>query len=122
MNKHTYIEREAFEKWYVENAFDYEQNPIGSRDCGLQWKAWQAACANLAGDDAVERLAQGEIPAPFALDTPITGTVEFFTSDMADRATRIPFTKREGTRVSLTAQDMSSAYNGFRAMVMLAAG
>ena len=40
----------------------------------------------------------------------------------ADRATRIPFTKREGTRVSLTAQEMASAYNGFRAMVMLASG
>jgi D-aminopeptidase len=56
------------------------------------------------------------------LDTPITVTVEFFSSDMADRATRIPFTKREGTRVSLTAQEMASAYNGFRAMVMLASG
>jgi D-aminopeptidase len=41
---------------------------------------------------------------------------------MADRATRIPFTKREGTRVSFTVQEMASAYNGFRAMVMLASG
>jgi hypothetical protein len=41
---------------------------------------------------------------------------------MADRATRIPATKREGTRVSLTMQEMDSAYNGFRAMVMLASG
>lgn len=69
---------------------------------------------------AVERLAQGDIPDPFVLDTPITVTVEFFSSDMADRATRIPFTKREGTRVSFTAQEMETAYNGFRAMVMLA--
>jgi D-aminopeptidase len=49
-------------------------------------------------------------------------TIEFFKSDMADRATRIPFTKREGTRVSLTAPEMGSAYNGFSAMVMLASG
>jgi D-amino peptidase len=71
---------------------------------------------------AVERLAQGDVPEPFVLDTPITVTVEFFSSDMADRATRIPFTKREGTRVSLTVQEMASAYNGFRALVMLASG
>ena len=36
--------REAFEQWYAENAFDYVRDPIGSRDCGLQWKAWKA-CA-----------------------------------------------------------------------------
>lgn len=35
--------REAFEAWYVENAFDYVENPIGSRECGLQYKAWQAS-------------------------------------------------------------------------------
>ena len=62
------------------------------------------------------------MPDPFVLDTPVRVTVEFFTSDMADRATRIPFTEREGTRVSFTAQEMASAYNGFRAMVMLAIG
>ncbi|HEX6034360.1 MAG TPA: M55 family metallopeptidase, partial [Anaerolineales bacterium] len=76
----------------------------------------------LSAQHAVERLAQGAVPEPFVLDTPITVTVEFFTSDMADRATRIPFTKRQGTRVSLTAPEMASAYNGFRAMVMLALG
>jgi hypothetical protein len=41
---------------------------------------------------------------------------------MADRATRIPFTRREGTRVSITVPEMDSGYNGFRAMVMLGAG
>ena len=34
---------EEFEQWYVENAFDYVSNPIGSRDCGLQRKAWNAS-------------------------------------------------------------------------------
>jgi len=71
---------------------------------------------------AVSRLAQGDVPDPFVLDTPVRVTVEFFTSDMADRATRIPSTQRDGTRVSFTAQEMASAYNGFRAMVMLAVG
>ena len=76
----------------------------------------------LSAERAVERLTQGDLPDPFVLDTPITITVEFFSSDMADRATRIPFTKREGTRVSFTTQEMASVYNGFRAMVMLASG
>ena len=76
----------------------------------------------LSAQRAVERLAQGNAPQPFVPDTPITVTIEFFTSDMADRATRIPFTKRQATRVSLTAPEMVSAYNGFRAMVMLALG
>jgi D-amino peptidase len=76
----------------------------------------------LSAERAVERLAEGEAPDPFELDMPITVTVEFFSSDMADRATRMPFTKRDGTRVSLTVQEMAAAYNGFRAMVMLASG
>jgi D-amino peptidase len=76
----------------------------------------------LAAERAVSRLSNGDVPDPFVLDLPIRVTIEFFTSDMADRATRIPFTERDGTRVLLTAQEMSSAYNGFRAMVMLALG
>jgi D-amino peptidase len=71
---------------------------------------------------AVNRLTQGDAPDPFVLDTPVRVTIEFFTSDMADRAARIPFTQRDGTRVALAAQEMASAYNGFRAMVMLASG
>jgi D-amino peptidase len=76
----------------------------------------------LSAERAVERLAQGDVPDPFVLEAPITVSVEFFSSDMADRASRIPLTKREGTHVSLTAPEMGSAYNGFRAMVMLASG
>jgi D-amino peptidase len=76
----------------------------------------------LSAERAIQRLAEGSVPDPFVIDTPVTVTVEFFTSDMADRATRIPGTKREGTCVSLSAQEMSTAYNGFRAMVMLALG
>lgn len=69
---------------------------------------------------AVTRLLDGEVPDSFVLDTPVRVTVEFFTSDMADRASKIPFTQRDGTRVSLTTQEMASAYSGFRSMVMLA--
>lgn len=35
--------RAEFEAWYVTAAFDFERNPIGSRECGLQWASWQAA-------------------------------------------------------------------------------
>ena len=38
-------ERAAFEAWYSQNAFDFERDPIGSRECGLQWEAWQARAA-----------------------------------------------------------------------------
>ena len=69
---------------------------------------------------AVTRLQDGDVPDPFVLDTPVRVTVEFFTSDMADRASKIPFTQRDGTRVSLTTQEMASAYSGFRSMVTLA--
>jgi D-amino peptidase len=75
-----------------------------------------------AAQRAVTRLLEEDVPQPFVLDVPLRVTVEFFTSDMADKAARIPFTRREGTCVSLTADDMVAAYNGFRAMVMLASG
>src|SRR5687767_6366391 len=71
---------------------------------------------------AVRRLTEANAPDPFVLDSPVRVAVEFFTSDMADRATCIPFTERVGTRVSFTTQSMASAFNGFRAMVMLAMG
>ena len=75
-----------------------------------------------AAKRAIERLAEGSAPDPFVLDTPIRVTVEFFSSDMADRASTIPFTGREGTCVSFTAQEMTTAYSAFHSMVMLAAG
>jgi D-amino peptidase len=71
---------------------------------------------------AVERLAAGEMPDPFVLDTPVRVTIEFFSSDMADRAAILPYTQREGTCVSFTAQEMETAYRAFRSMVTMAAG
>jgi D-amino peptidase len=75
-----------------------------------------------AATRAVERLAEEDVPDPFVLDTPIRVTVEFFSSDMADRAAIIPFTDREGTCVSFTAPEMIVAYRAFRSMVTLAVG
>jgi len=77
---------------------------------------FEAACR------AMERLSEGDVTDPFVLDPPIRVSVEFFTSDMADRASKMPSTQREGTRVSYTTHEMESAYSGFRAMVELAKG
>ena len=71
---------------------------------------------------AVTRLSDGDVPEPFVLDTPVRLTVEFFTSDMADKASKMPFTQRDGTRVSITVPEMASAYSGFRSLVSLALG
>lgn len=69
---------------------------------------------------AVSRLAQGSAPAPFTLTEPISLSVEFNNSAMADHAMRVPGAERVGTCVSLSMPDMISAYNAFRAMVTLA--
>ena len=71
---------------------------------------------------AVERMAAGDMPDPFVLDPPVRVTVEFFTSDMADRASLLPYTEREGRCVTFTAQEMETAYRAFRSMVTMAAG
>jgi len=71
---------------------------------------------------AVERLAEEDVPDPFVVDTPTRVTVEFFSSDMADRAAILPFTEREGTCVSFSAPEMIVAYSAFRSMVTMAMG
>lgn len=38
-------ERERFEEWYTTHACNYSRDPIGSRDCSLQWESWKAALA-----------------------------------------------------------------------------
>lgn len=104
----------------VETAVVKQATGRFSAECLAPQVAQDVIC--VAAERAVQRLAAGDIPEPFVLDTPITVTVEFFTSDMADRASLMPFTKRAGTRVSFVSQEMASAYNGFRAMVTLAVG
>jgi D-aminopeptidase len=47
--------------------------------------------------------------------------IEFASSDMADRAGRLPGAQRlDGRLVALTSPDMPGAYLGFRALVALA--
>jgi D-amino peptidase len=69
---------------------------------------------------AVLNLKRGQAPEPFIVDTPVLVTVDLMTSDMADRAQRIPGVQRDGNRVSLEALDMNAAYSAFRTIVALA--
>ena len=71
---------------------------------------------------AVNRLAEGDVPETFVLDTPVRLMVEFFTSDMTDRAMVVPFARRDETRVSISTPEMASAYKAFRTLVTLAKG
>lgn len=71
---------------------------------------------------AVERLSLGDAPDPYVVDTPVSVTIEFRQSDMADRASRFPASQRAGLRLAFSSPDMVSAYASFRAAVSLAAG
>lgn len=64
------VAQAQFEDWYVQNAFDYAANPIGSRDCGLMRRAWHAALAarqprpgnyDQSAEDRFEQFVQAEI-------------------------------------------------------------
>lgn len=70
---------------------------------------------------AVQRLGQGQAAPPFKLPAPIKVVIELFSSEMADKASLLPGTKRlDGRQVELLARDMPEAYFGFRAAVALA--
>ena len=74
-----------------------------------------------AAKRAVANLTRGKAPDPFIIDTPVVVTVDFRSSDMADRALRLPGTLRDSTRVSIEMPDMNDAYSMFRVLVSLAA-
>jgi D-amino peptidase len=74
-----------------------------------------------AAQRAVARLLAGDSPAPFVISRPVTLTIEFNQSDMADRAALCPGAERlDGKRVGLTVVDMPMAYRGFRTLLALA--
>jgi D-amino peptidase len=69
----------------------------------------------------VEHILSDNPPQPLRLATPVTVTVEFTKSHMADGASLMPGARRcEGKRVEFAARDMPEAYNAFRSMVSLA--
>ncbi|MGQ9489166.1 MAG: M55 family metallopeptidase [Anaerolineae bacterium] len=70
---------------------------------------------------AVRRLVAGQAPAAFRLATPITVTIEFIRSEMADAAAIMPGAQRlTGKRVQFVAPDMPEAYRALRALIGLA--
>lgn len=70
---------------------------------------------------AVKRLVSGDAPAPFVVPVPVKVSVEFFQSEMADKATLLPGVRRTaGRRVEFIAENLPIAYNGFRSAVSLA--
>ena len=71
-----------------------------------------------ASKRAVLRLKDGTAPQPFIVQTPVKVTIEFHQPESADRAVRLPGTKRlDGLRIEFTTPDMLEAYAGFRAAV-----
>jgi D-amino peptidase len=69
---------------------------------------------------AIENLQKGLIPRPYVVESPIRVTIELISSDMAERAGRIPGSRRVGNRISFTSPDMTAAYMTFRAAAGLA--
>ncbi len=63
----------------------------------------------------------GRHPKPLKVETPVKLVVEFFYSDMADKAALMPTSRRlDGRRVEIVSEDMVGAYKGFRSAVTLA--
>ncbi|HEX7974604.1 MAG TPA: M55 family metallopeptidase [Anaerolineales bacterium] len=74
-----------------------------------------------AASHAIIRLRSGQAVAPFRVNEPVNVRVEFFQSDMGDRAALLPGARRLSAKmIELTTADMVGAYTGFRSAVSLA--
>lgn len=69
---------------------------------------------------AIGNLHKGLAPKPYVVQSPIQITIELISSDMADRAGRLPGSQRVGNKISFASQDMVTAYKTFRAAAGLA--
>ncbi len=69
---------------------------------------------------AVRRFFEGKAPAPLQLGAPVTFTIEYFYTVMADSASLMPGVKRlDGRRIEFSAEDIVSGFRAFRAAVNL---
>jgi D-amino peptidase len=69
----------------------------------------------------VRQFKAGKMPAPLQTETPVVVGLEFFTSEMADKAALMPGCGRvDGRKIEFSMPDMPSAYLAFRAAVTLA--
>lgn len=72
-------------------------------------------------ENAVQRFLKNEGPQPLFVKTPITVTVEFMTSAMADSTATYPGVRRlDGRRLEAVTPNMPAAYCAFRSLVGLA--
>jgi D-amino peptidase len=74
-----------------------------------------------SAERAVRAFKAGKAPAPVQLETPVTIGLEFFYSEMADKALLMPGSRRiDGRKIEFNQPDMPAAYQAFRAAVTLA--
>ena len=66
------------------------------------------------------RVQEGDVPEPLRMSTPVTLTMEFPKSDMAEKAAVLPGAQRDERRVTATAEDMMEAFRAMRSMLALA--
>ncbi len=71
--------------------------------------------------NSVTKLKAKNSPKPYVVSQPVKTAIELVSSDMADRAMRLPGALRDGNVISFSSPDMSTAYISFRAAAGLAA-
>jgi D-amino peptidase len=75
-----------------------------------------------AAGRAVGQLYKGQSLQPLRVSEPITMTIDFVQSEMADRAAFLPGARRVDRKLEYTAQDMITIYAAFRTALALAKG
>jgi D-amino peptidase len=73
-----------------------------------------------AAHRAVTRLREGDGPEPLRVSPPITLTIEFPNSDMADRAAFLPGGERDERKISYKTGDVVTAFRAMRSALALA--
>jgi len=92
-----------------------------SAECLTPAQAHEKICE--AAARAINRLLNEEKPAVFRVDTPVKVRVEYYTPEMADRAERMPETRRLASKeIEIQTADMPAAYQAFRSAASLARG
>ena len=69
---------------------------------------------------AVTRLSRGEVPPPLRLPAPLTMEIDFVQSEMADKASQLPGSTREGRTLRYVAADILTMFQAFRCALALA--
>lgn len=73
----------------------------------------------MAACTAVSNLLKGIFPKLFVLQSPVKVTVEFRSSENADKAMRMPGSERDELKINVIAKDMDTAYSAFRTLISL---